>query len=116
MDRKKELKEQYMNTKLSMGVIVIKCKKNGKLFLRSASNLTGIMNSIRFQLKTGAFKSEELQREWNEYGPEEFEIEILDTLDHDKDGSKTNYSEDLELLMTEWHEKLSSEGAVFYRK
>ena len=50
------------------------------------------------------------------YGPDNFVIEILENLEYDKDESKTDYSEELEVLQMIWEEKLSRENMLFYKK
>ncbi len=116
MDRKKELKLQYKQMRPPMGVFIIRSKVNQKCYLQTAQDFRGVMNGARVRLAAGIHPYRELQKEWNEYGPENFTIEILEKLEYDKDEAKTDYSEDLTLLQMIWEEKLANENMEFYKK
>ncbi len=115
MDRKKELKEMYKQIKPDMGIIVVQSKINNKYYLETTQNLKGKVNSIRFQLKSGGFRAnEQLQKEWKQYGSESFEIKVLENLEYDKDESKSDYSEELEIMKSIWDEKLKNQNSQPY--
>jgi hypothetical protein len=116
MDRRKELKEQYKRMKPDMGVLAIKSKTGSGYYIEAARNLKGAINRNTFQLGTGSHPNRELQKEWKERGEDGFIIEILENLEYDKDESKTDYSEELELLMMIWEEKLVGENMKAYEK
>ncbi len=115
MDRKKQLKEQYKQMKPDMGIFIIRSKSNNKYHLRVTQNLKGVMNSTKFQLNANGYQNEELQNEWTEFGAEKFEIEILEILQYDKDESRTDYSEELDILKIVWDEKLSKQNFDPYK-
>jgi len=115
-DRRKELKEQYKQRKPDMGVFVIRCKVNNKCHLQTATDFRAVMNGAKARLGGGFHPYRELQKEWNEFGGENFSFEILETLPYDKDESKTDYTDDLALLQMMWEEKLAKENTVFYKK
>lgn len=109
MDRKKELKEMYKQMRPEMGIFIIESKTSNKYYLEVTQNLQGKMNSVRFQLESGGFRINELlQKEWKELGSDNFEIRILEKLGYDNDESKTDYSEELEIMKTIWDEKLKN--------
>lgn len=114
--RKKELAEQYKLTKPRMGIFIIRSKVNNKCYLQTTQDLRGVMNGAKVRLQAGFHPNRELQREWNEFGPENFTIEVLENLEYDKDESKTDYTEDLALLKMMWEEKLAKENMEFYKK
>jgi hypothetical protein len=116
LDRKKELKEMYKNMKPDMGVFIIRSNSDNRYFIQATPNLKGKINSVKFQLEGGVFVNRVLQREWNEKGESAFSIEILEKLEYDKDESKTDYSEELELLKIIWEERLSQKGMEAYGK
>jgi hypothetical protein len=115
-NRRKELIEQYKRMKPDMGIFRIRLKDGNKCFLETSHNLKGKMNSVRFQLEMGSHPNKELQRDWKEYGPDRFEIEVLELLPYGKDESKTDYSEELEILKHIWKERLIGEQFAFYNK
>lgn len=114
MDRKKELKLMYKQMKPDMGIFIIRSKTNNKCYIGATQDLRGTINSTKFKLSAGGHPNKELQKEWNEQGEGNFVIDILEKLKYDKDESKTDYSEELELLHMVWEEKLSKENMEFY--
>ena len=110
MDRKKELKEQYKQMKTEMGILILQNKVNNKYLLLPTQNLKGMINRVKFQLKSGGYPNKELQQEWKEFGEDNFEIRILETLDYDKDESKTDYSEELYIMEIMLSEKLTEKN------
>jgi len=116
MDRKKELKAQYKEMKPPMGIFIIRSKVNKKCHIETTQNLRGSLNRTKFQLGASSHPIRELQKEWNDFGPESFTIEVLENLEYDKDESKTDYSEDLALLQMMWEEKLLKQELEFYKK
>lgn len=116
MDRKKELKMQYKQMKPPMGIFIIRSKVNNKCFLKTTQDLRGVINGTKVRLEGGFHPNRELQKEWKEFGPENFTIEILENLEYDKDESKTDYSGELEVLQMLWEEKLAGENMEFYKK
>lgn len=116
MDRKKELKMQYKQMKPQMGIFIIRSRVNNKCFLKVTQDLRGVINGTKVRLEGGFHPNRELQKEWKEFGPENFTIEILENLEYDKDESKTDYSAELEVLQMLWEEKLTGENMEFYKK
>lgn len=96
--RKKELREQYKDSKSTMGIYQIKNHVTEKVYLGITQDLRGTINGSRFKLNAGAFKDRELQNEWRDYGEDKFDITIFSELEYDKDESKTDYKEDLLIL------------------
>ena len=116
MDRKKQLKEQYKQMRTDMGVFTVKKKNNNKYLLIGTQNLKGMMNRVKFQLENGSYPNRELQKEWNEAKPDDFEFIVLETLEYDKDESKTDYSEEVNIILIMLTEKLSDDNMVPYSK
>jgi hypothetical protein len=114
--RRKQLLEQYKQMKPDMGIFWIRSKASKKCFLETSQNLKGKMNRTRFQLDAGNHPNQELQRDWKQSGPDQFEFEILELLQYDKDESKTDYSEELAILKLIWEEKLSRQQFAFYKR
>lgn len=115
MGRKKELKEQYKQMKTEMGIFIVQNKVNNRYLLITTQNLKGMINRVRFQLKSGGHPNRELQQEWKEFGEDSFDFKILEVLEYDKDESKTDYSEELCIMDIVWTEKLSGKNMSKYK-
>jgi hypothetical protein len=64
----------------------------------------------------GAYPNQELQREWRAQGENNFVFEVLDRLDYSKEGTRTDYRDDLTTLQSIWLERLNAESeTVFYK-
>ncbi|MHB8128378.1 MAG: GIY-YIG nuclease family protein [Mobilitalea sp.] len=116
MDRKNELKQQYKLRKPDMGIFIIRSKINNKYFLQSTKDLRGVMNGAKFKLATGTHPNRELQSDWKASGEDNFIIEILERLECNEEESKTDYSEELNLMELIWEEKFTKENLELYRK
>ena len=86
-NRKKELLDLYKRTKPQMGIFIISNDINNKCYLQSTQDLRGVMNGALARLNGGGHINRELQKEWSEYGAEHFKMEILETMEYDKDES-----------------------------
>ena len=115
-NRKKELKRQYKMTKPRMGVFVIRSRTSDKCHVQAAKDLRADINGAKMRLSGGYHPCLELQKEASELGADNFSIEILDELAYSPDESKTDYTEELEILRSMWEEKLSKDNLVFYKK
>lgn len=98
-----------------MGIFWIRSKRSNKAFLETAQNVKGMMNRVAFQLNASIHPNEELQKEWREFGEEQFTVEILEELEYDKDETKTDYSEELAMMKYIWEEKIAKEGIELYK-
>jgi hypothetical protein len=115
--RKKELQQQYTEMKHPMGVFIIRCKLNNKYYIQSTPDLRGVMNGAYVRLDGGRHPYKELQKEWSEFGRENFSVEILEQLPYDeKDPDKSDYSEELALLEMIWDEKSKAQDWEAYQK
>ncbi|ACL19148.1 hypothetical protein DesLBE_2253 [Desulfitobacterium sp. LBE] len=110
MDRKKELKEQYKQMRPDMGIVGVRSGKEAWCYIEGSQNLRAALNGIRFKLEAGFFPCRELMKKWQEQGGENFTFEVLEQLEYDKDETKTDYTDDLVLLLMEWEEKLLDQG------
>ena len=102
---RKELKSKYKAAGTPAGVFQIRNLVNGKVFLGTAQNLPGILNSNRFQLTSGSHPNASLQAEWKQFGPSAFAFETLDELKPSEDG-RVNIRTELSELENLWLEKL----------
>ena len=102
---KNELKKQYAQTVQPMGVYQVINKANGKVFIDSSLGIQGKMNRCKFQLAHGSHMNKTLQEDFNQNGAANFEFEILDLLEPEKD-LKKDTREDLKMLEAMWIEKI----------
>ena len=104
MKTNKELKQEYLQKKLRMGVFQIRNKTNNKIFIESSSTLDTIYNRHKTQLKFNVHPNEELQKDWNIAGEENFVFEILGEIEQDDDTK--DYRKEVKTLETMFIEEL----------
>jgi len=108
VDRRKELKRLAREAKTEGGVFQIRNVRNGMVWIGVTPNFR-TLNGQRFQLENGSHMSRELQRAWDEFGPDAFVFERLETLEEpetgyfDRDGA-------LKKLKQKWLRKLQPFG------
>ncbi|MGE5377166.1 MAG: GIY-YIG nuclease family protein [Bacteroidota bacterium] len=110
---RKELQREYKERVKPSGVYQVKNLSNGKVLLGSSLNLEGLLNRNRFMLRNGSHTNKELQRDWNELGPDQFVFEILEVV-RVKDDPNFNLKDELTLLEQIWLEKLQPFGERGY--
>jgi hypothetical protein len=112
MDRR-ALKREYKESRPAMGVYRVRNTASDRSLVGSSVNVAAMLNRIRAQLKMGAHANGELQRDWNELGPDAFAFETLDTL---APGTEPGYkpTDDLRALEQMWLERLSPFGERGY--
>ena len=71
---KKDLKREYRETKIPMGVYQIRNLTNGKVFVGSSLNLSGIFNRYKFALIAGSHPNKALQADWSKLGTDKFAL------------------------------------------
>lgn len=110
---RKEIHLEYKERVKPSGVFQVKNLANGKVLLGSSLNLEGPLNKHRFLLKINGHPSKELQKDWNELGPDQFEFEILEAVQI-QDRPNFNLKDELTLLEEIWLEKLQPFGERGY--
>ena len=106
MDRKEQIRK-YKETARPMGVFRVRNCVTGRSLVASSVDLPSMLNRQRFQLEMGGHADKQLQADWNELGPDAFEITILDELEPPEDPAHDS-SEDLVMLVEMWREKLTA--------
>ena len=114
MDRK-DMIRKYKETPLPAGVYRVRNHVGMKSLVGTSPNLTGMLNRQRFQLERGTHPDRELQKDWNEFGPDAFTFEVLDQLEPSNEPDD-DISEDLRVLMQMWVDKLRETGELLYQK
>src|SRR5262245_57100306 len=110
---RKEIHREYKERLKPYGVFQIRNIANSKVLLGSSLNLEGSLNKHRFMLKINGHPNKELQKDWNELGPDQFIFEILETVQI-KDTPNFNLKDELTLLEEIWLEKLQPFGERGY--
>jgi group I intron endonuclease len=112
---RQDIKREYKERGKPAGIFQVKNLANGKILLGSSLNLEGPLNSHRFMLTIGRHRNEELQNDWNEFGPENFVFEILEVV---KPGDDPGFDlkDELTLLEQIWIEKLQPFGEQGYNR
>jgi hypothetical protein len=113
MDSRKDLIRKYKQTPLPMGIYQIKNLSNGKIFIGTARNLPGRLNSCKFQLANGSHMNRELQEDYSQLGEAGFSFEILDRLEP-KDDPLWDCDGDLKTLEELWLDRLGPYGEKGY--
>jgi hypothetical protein len=113
MKTRKEIHREYKERVKPSGIFQIRNLANGKILLGSSLNLEGPLNKHRFMLKINGHPNKELQKDWNELGPEQFSFEILETVPL-SDNPNFNLKDELTLLEEIWLEKLQPFGERGY--
>jgi group I intron endonuclease len=97
MKSKKEIKDDYKEMKFKVGVFQIRNIINNKIYIESSANLVAIWNRYKFQLKNGLHTNGSLQKEWMEFGEENFVYEILSEIKQD-DNKTMDYRKEAKQL------------------
>jgi group I intron endonuclease len=115
VNSRQEMKRAYKEREKPAGIFQVKNLGNGKVLLGSSLNLEGPLNSHKFMLTIGRHRNEELQKDWNKFGPENFVFEILEFV---KPSSDPNFdlNDELTLLEQIWIEKLQPFGERGYNQ
>ena len=112
---RKELLAQYKNQKFRMGIFQIRNQVNGKILIESSMDLDKIGNRHRLQLNLGSYPNPTLQSDWNTFGEENFQFEILAELEKPSDNERENRNE-IKLLEEMYIEDLQPFGEKGYHK
>lgn len=105
MKTRKELKEEYKQTKYKMGVFQIRNNVNDKIFIGSSLDLKAIWHAQKLQLDMGMHKNHNLQKDWNHFGSENFTYEIIEELEQ-SDDPNTDFNKEVKVLEELMIEKL----------
>jgi len=109
MKTKKELKEEYKQTKFPMGVFQIKNIRNDKVFIDNSIDMESKWNRHKMELKFGNHRSRNFQKDWNEYGEKSFVFEVLSELKENEE-ENINYVNELKTLQDMVIEELNIEN------
>jgi len=109
MQNKKELIYEYKNRKQIGGICKITNTQTGKILLFIAPDIEASKNRFEFSKKTGSCINCKLQSDWNKYESSSFAFEIVEELEKNSEQSAKDFTEDLNLLLEIYLNKLSNE-------
>ncbi len=112
---KKELINAYKQKQFKVGVYQIRNKINNKIFLEGSVNLDAIWNRNHVQLKFGNHQNKDLQKDWNELGPDNFVFEIISEIQQ-KEGEQKDYRREVLQLEAMFFEELQPYYEKGYHK
>ncbi len=110
---RKELLAQYKQIKTYMGITQITNKASGKIYVAAYPNLKNKWLTLQMQLNAGGHVNSQLQRDWNELGPEFFKYQVLE---EKETGEVTDMRWELKQMEKPWLEKLQPYGDRGYNK
>lgn len=116
MRSRSELKQKYREAGTPMGIFAVRNTRNGKVLIGGTMNLPGALNRAGFSLRLGGHSNRELQRDWNEMGPDAFTFEVLDELERGNPDPSHDYRDDLAALEALWLEQLRPYGDAGYHR
>jgi hypothetical protein len=99
MTRRRELKADYKREARPMGVYAVRNLVTHVAYVGTATDLPGILNRHRFELKLGGHRNSDLARSHKECGPSAFVYEVLDKLEPKTEGG-LDYASELETLLS----------------
>lgn len=112
MDQKRELRQQYKETKTQASIYQVRNSKNQKVLVASTPNIK-ILTRIKLDLEQGIYRNNFVQKEINEYGKDAFVIEVLEVLEV-KDDGYFDVRFELKKLEKKWLNKLQPYGDKGY--
>ena len=110
---RKDIHREYKERVKPAGIFQVKNTANDRVLLGSSLNLEGPLNRHRFMLKIGSHTNKALQKDWDEFGSENFVFEILEEVKI-QDSPNFNLKDELTLLEQIWFEKLQPVGEHSY--
>ncbi|MDR2909676.1 MAG: GIY-YIG nuclease family protein [Oscillospiraceae bacterium] len=108
--RKKELREEYKNRRVTGCVYIVRNLRNGRFYLNYSDVCAAAKNSWDLSARFGDPFKPAMREDWREHGPDAFSFEILEELVKNEDRTDREFTEDLQILTELWLEKLGSTG------
>lgn len=110
MKTRTDLKKEYKETAIPMGVYLVRNMKTNEFVIGQSRNLTGSLNMYRSVLKWGKatdvlLKNPKILEDYRVQGDESFEFKVLDSL-KPKEDAGWDPAEDLNALEKMWMDEL----------
>lgn len=81
MKTRRELKAEFKRKKPVAGVFQIQNKVNGKVLIEGTTNIPSRWNRHRTELRFGSHRNKVLQKDWKDFGEDNFIFSILSELE-----------------------------------
>ena len=109
MTNKRILKQQYLEIKIRAGVYAIKNLATGRVLVAGSTDVQGVLNRHRFELRHGTHRNPLLSQEWSLHGEASFIFEVLDVVKPSEDLA-FNVAHELEDLVALWRQEIPCQG------
>ena len=96
----------YKDAFPSMGVYAIRNTVTGRTWIGASTQVEGMLNRVRFQLKLGNHREASLLADWKKHGPEAFSFEVLDRVKQ-RDDPAFDYPAELQTMLELWRAELA---------
>lgn len=106
--KRKQLLDRYKAQATLGGVLCIRCRGNGRVWLKSTPNLSGQKNRFDFAVNTNSAPEPGMRADWALYGAGAFTFHALETLERKETQTDAEYQDDLDFLLQIWQEKIQS--------
>lgn len=112
---KKQLINEYKQKEINMGIIRISNKENGYSYVDICENLYKPFEALKFQLNMGKFKLKykKFQEDWNKYGEEGFNFEILEEFTPKEGVTSKENIEELKEFLKIWLENQGNDFKLY---
>lgn len=110
---RKEMIRQYKETPRPAGVFVVRHVPSGRTLLGSSTDAPAMLNRIQAQLRMRSHRNRDLQQDWDQGAPDDFDFEVVDLVEQ-SDRPNLDLGAELEGLEAVWREELGVTGAVSY--
>ena len=114
MTNKRILKQQYLETKIRAGVYAIRNLVTGRVLVAGSTNVKGVLNRHRFELRQGTHRNPLLSQEWSLHGESSFNFEVLDMVKPRED-SAFDVARELEDLVALWRQEIPCQDERGYQ-
>jgi len=105
---KKEMLRAFKAEHEVGGVYAIKNKATGKALIQTTTTISKAAGILAFAKMTGSCVHPLIAEDWKAYGPDSFELEILETLEKKDTDTSADFSEDVITLGELWLEKVGN--------
>lgn len=107
---RKEMLREFRERKETGGVYAIRNRHTGKRLILSTNTISKAQSQMDFAKAIGSCIHPLLAADWKDLGADDFDLEILETLDRKDTQTAQEFMEDVRALEELWREKLGNEG------